>query len=42
VMAGLLFLGIRNAWDIVTYLAVEFAVRQDERKVSEERKEGTK
>jgi hypothetical protein len=38
VMTGLLFLGIRNAWDIVTYLAVEFGARQDERKESEESK----
>jgi len=39
VMALLLFLGIRNAWDIVTYLAVERVVPRDERKESMESKE---
>jgi len=35
VMALLMFNGIRNAWDIVTYLAVERVSRQDEREIGE-------
>jgi hypothetical protein len=35
-MALLLFNGIRNAWDIVTYLAVERVSRQDERNETKE------
>jgi hypothetical protein len=34
-MALLLFNGIRNAWDIVTYLVVERVSRQDEREIGE-------
>jgi hypothetical protein len=34
-MALLLFNGIRNAWDIVTFIAIERVSRQDEREVGE-------